>query len=51
MDNISKELKKENLQFTLQHGELDSTPVEFTVKFPIEQKVDKTLKDKVQSVV
>lgn len=50
VDNISKELKKENLQFTLQHGELDSTPVEFTVKFPIEQKVDKTLKDKVQSV-
>ncbi|MEA0566227.1 MULTISPECIES: hypothetical protein [Lysinibacillus] len=50
MDNIGKELKKENLQFTLQHGELNNKPVEFTVKFPVEQKVDKALKDKIQSI-
>lgn len=50
MDNIGKELKKENLQFTLQHGELNNKPVEFTVKLPVEQKVDKALKDKIQSI-
>lgn len=50
VDNISKELKKENLQFTLQHGELNNQPVEFTVKFPVEQKVDKALNDKIQSI-